>query len=87
MQTTAHTICWTLFLVATHPDVESCVLAELADLGLLATAEQPTPQDLKWEHLAQVRELVATRSTILLRQHGKSHTIMACIEQPPQSRL
>lgn len=53
-QTTAHTICWTLFLVATHPEVESSVMKELNSLGLLATQDCPTPQRMEWEHLAQV---------------------------------
>jgi cytochrome P450 len=53
-ETTAHTICWTLFLLATHPDAEAKLCAELATLGLLATPEKPVPNPLQWEHLAQV---------------------------------
>ncbi|WIA28825.1 hypothetical protein OEZ86_011354 [Tetradesmus obliquus] len=58
-ETTAHTICWTLLLVATHPAVEAALLAELAGLGLAASPEAPQPGQIKWEHLAQLRYLSA----------------------------
>lgn len=54
-ETTAHTICWALLLIATHPEVEARVLAELAALGLAASPDKPQPGTMKWEHLAQVR--------------------------------
>jgi hypothetical protein len=54
-QTTAHTICWTLFLLATHPEAESKLCAELDSLGLLATPDRPRPAPMQWEQLAQVR--------------------------------
>jgi hypothetical protein len=53
-ETTAHTICWTLLLVASHPAVEARLLAELAGLGLAASPEHPRPGQMQWEHLAQV---------------------------------
>eukprot|EP00775_Hariotina_reticulata_P003654 gene3654-3915_t len=58
-ETTAHTICWTLFLLATHPDVEAKLCAELATLGLMATPDKPQPDPLQWEHLAQLKYLAA----------------------------
>ncbi|KAF6260940.1 cytochrome P450 [Scenedesmus sp. NREL 46B-D3] len=58
-ETTAHTICWTLLLVASHPAVEARLLGELASLGLSAAPQQPQPAQLKWEHLAQLRYLSA----------------------------
>lgn len=54
LQTTAHTISWTLFLLATHPEAEARLCAELNSLGLLAKPGKPAPTALQWEHLAQV---------------------------------
>jgi cytochrome P450 len=54
LQTTAHTICWTLFLLATHPEAEARLCAELDSLGLLASPGKPRPAALQWEHLSQV---------------------------------
>ena len=39
IDTTAHTMAWTLYLLAQHPEAEAQVCAELDALGLLATAE------------------------------------------------
>ncbi|KAF8072732.1 Cyp3a9 [Scenedesmus sp. PABB004] len=58
-ETTAHTICWTLALVATTPGVEARVAAELGALGLLASPERPRPPPLAWEQLSQLRYLSA----------------------------
>jgi cytochrome P450 len=54
LQTTAHTVCWTLFLLATHPEAEARLCAELDSLGLLASPNKPRPALLQWEHLSQV---------------------------------
>lgn len=54
LQTTAHTICWTLFLLATHPEAEARLCAELDSLGLLASPDKPHPAPMQWEHLSQV---------------------------------
>lgn len=53
-ETTAHTICWALSLLSTHPEAEARLCAELDSLGLLVTPERPTPAPLQWEHLGQV---------------------------------
>lgn len=53
-ETTAHSIAWALFLVATHPQVEQALTDELAAAGLLATAEAPKPRALAWDDLTQV---------------------------------
>jgi hypothetical protein len=58
-ETTAHTICWTLFLLATHPEAEQRLCEELDALGLLASPERPQPGALQWEHLSQLKYLSA----------------------------
>lgn len=58
-ETTAHTICWTLFLLATHPEAEAALCAELDGLGLLASPDRPQPAPLQWEHLSQLKYLSA----------------------------
>jgi cytochrome P450 len=39
MDTSAHTMAWTLYLLAQHPGVERQLCAELEPLGLLATPQ------------------------------------------------
>jgi hypothetical protein len=88
-QTTAHTICWTLFLLATHPEAEARLCAELDSLGLLATPDRPRPAAMQWEQLAQVggREgaafkiranLAETQGQMLVGSTGKGWWCLAC---------
>ncbi|KAL4859962.1 Cytochrome P450 4V2 [Chlorella vulgaris] len=44
MDTTAHTIAWTLYLLAQHPEAEEQLCRELDELGLLATPQCPKPR-------------------------------------------
>ncbi len=39
-ETTAHSLSWTLALLAAHPEAEAVVVEELRSRGLLATPEQ-----------------------------------------------
>ncbi|KAK9812852.1 hypothetical protein WJX72_004712 [[Myrmecia] bisecta] len=52
-ETTAHTLSFTLFCIATNPAVKAGVLAELDKLGLVARARQPA-RELKWDDLAKM---------------------------------
>ena len=56
-ETTGHTMAWTLYLLAEHPEAEAKVAAELDALGLLATPARPRPRPLEYEDLAQLRYL------------------------------
>ena len=58
-ETTAHTICWTLFLLATHPEVETKLLQELEGLGLAASPSNPKPRAMIWEDLSNLKYLSA----------------------------
>ena len=70
--TTAHTMTWTLYLVAQHPEVEARLCAELDALGLLATPQVraglcvrcPAPCHSWSSNAAAPR--VATRHVLLL---------------------
>lgn len=53
-ETTAHSISWTLLLIATHPHVEQQLMQELAAHGLLVTADRPQAEELRWETLSKV---------------------------------
>ena len=46
-ETTAHTLAFTIFCIATNPAAEASVVAELQGLGLLATSSQPNPRQLQ----------------------------------------
>lgn len=48
---------WLIFQVSQHPDVAAKIRQELADLGLLATPEQPQPRQLEWADLAKLQYL------------------------------
>ncbi|EFN57493.1 hypothetical protein CHLNCDRAFT_34731 [Chlorella variabilis] len=57
--TTAHTMTWTLYLVAQHPEVEARLCAELDALGLLATPQRPEPRMVEVEDLSRLVYLAA----------------------------
>ena len=50
-ETTAHTLAFTIFCIATNPAAEPSVVAELQGLGLLATSSQPIPRQLQHNDL------------------------------------
>lgn len=52
MDTTAHTMAWTLYLLSQHPEADARVAAELDSAGLLATPKQPCPRTLEWADLS-----------------------------------
>jgi hypothetical protein len=54
-ETTAHTLAWSLFLVASHPVVASRLAAELDQQGLLVTAARPQPRQLTYHDLSELR--------------------------------
>eukprot|EP00877_Chromochloris_zofingiensis_P015021 jgi/Chrzof1/9773/Cz04g15080.t1 len=54
-ETTAHSISWTLLLIATHPHVEQQLMQELAAHGLLVTADRPQAEELRWETLSKLK--------------------------------
>lgn len=51
--------CTCRFFIATHPEVEASITAELAARGLLVTPEQPHPRDLAFDDLSELRYLGA----------------------------
>lgn len=57
--TSGHTMAWTLFFIATHPEVEANITAELAARGLLVTPKQPQPRDIAFDDLSELRYLGA----------------------------
>ncbi|PRW50749.1 cytochrome P450 [Chlorella sorokiniana] len=59
MDTTAHTMAFTLYLIARHPDVDSKLCAELEAAGLLATPQAPQPRQVAWEDLSRLPYLTA----------------------------
>lgn len=50
-ETTAHTLAFTLFCLATNPEAEAAVITELRELGLLARSESPIAHSLRHEDL------------------------------------
>uniref|UniRef100_A0A7S0WZP2 Cytochrome P450 n=1 Tax=Chlamydomonas leiostraca TaxID=1034604 RepID=A0A7S0WZP2_9CHLO len=58
-ETTAHTIAWALFLLATHPEEQDALAGELATHGLLATRDAPSPRPMAWPDLGGLRRLDA----------------------------
>ena len=50
-ETTAHTLAFTLFCIATHPEVEATILAELQSLGLAAKQGAPQARPLEYDDL------------------------------------
>ncbi|KAI3424890.1 hypothetical protein D9Q98_008274 [Chlorella vulgaris] len=56
-ETTGHTMSWTLFLLAQHPEAEAKVCAELDALGLLVTPSRPHPRRLEYKDLSRLRYL------------------------------
>ncbi|KAI8477170.1 MAG: cytochrome P450 [Monoraphidium minutum] len=56
-ETTAHSLTWALFLIATHPAVEAALLEELGDLAAGPGRTQPRP--LAWGDLGRLRRLSA----------------------------
>ncbi|KAK9816727.1 hypothetical protein WJX72_004273 [[Myrmecia] bisecta] len=58
-ETTGHTAAWILYLVSQHPDEEAKIVAELQQLGLLATSKDPAPREVVYGDLAQLTYLNA----------------------------
>eukprot|EP00891_Asterochloris_glomerata_P001568 jgi/Astpho2/1568/Aster-x1016 len=56
-ETSGNASSWLIFQVSQHPDVAAKIRQELADLGLLATPEQPQPRQLEWADLAKLQYL------------------------------
>ncbi|KAI3438694.1 hypothetical protein D9Q98_001114 [Chlorella vulgaris] len=59
MDTTAHTIAWTLYLLAQHPEAEEQLCRELDELGLLATPQCPKPRMVVQSDLSKLVYLSA----------------------------
>eukprot|EP00884_Botryococcus_braunii_P015153 jgi/Botrbrau1/23639/Bobra.55_2s0026.1 len=59
MDTTGHTVAWTLYLLSQHPDKEAKVLEELDSLGLLVTKDRPKPRPLEYADFSQIPYLAA----------------------------
>ncbi|KAK9837127.1 hypothetical protein WJX81_004899 [Elliptochloris bilobata] len=57
METTGHTISWTLYLVSQHPAVEARLAAELDAAGLLLTRARPRPRALAHADLGRLTYL------------------------------
>ena len=57
--TTGHTGTWALYLLSQHRDVEARVLAELQEVGVMASATNPTPRPLEYSDLAKLPYLQA----------------------------
>jgi fatty acid synthase len=54
-----HTTSWTLFNIATCPEVQEKIAEELDSLGLLATPERPTPREVTLDDLKAMPYLSA----------------------------
>ena len=52
--TSAHTIAFTCGLIATHPEAEAKIAAELDALGLLVTPERQTPRQISQDDLTRL---------------------------------
>eukprot|EP00884_Botryococcus_braunii_P015488 jgi/Botrbrau1/2622/Bobra.145_1s0040.1 len=52
--TTGHTVAWTLYHLIQNPEVLGKVEKELDDLGLLVTAERPSPRPLEYTDLSKL---------------------------------
>lgn len=59
LETTAHSLAWTLYCVSQHKEVEEKIVAELGSLGLLATPGNPFPRKVEWEDLSKMPYLDA----------------------------
>jgi cytochrome P450 len=58
-ETTSMGLTWTLGALACHPDVVRELESELASVGLLASAENPAPQQFSWQLLGKLSYLQA----------------------------
>ena len=47
------------YTVSQHPKVEAKIVAELQQLGLMPTAEQPEPRDLQYADMSELTYLQA----------------------------
>ncbi|KAL4444155.1 hypothetical protein ABPG75_011892 [Micractinium tetrahymenae] len=82
MDTTAHTMAWTLYLVAQHPEVEQKLCAELDTLGLLAMEQRPEPRRVEWEDCGKLPYLSATIKVCFVSLAARSDraTASSCIK-------
>ena len=51
--------CVCRYLISQHPEVENKILAELADLQLLKTAQNPKPREMTYADLSKLTYLNA----------------------------
>ena len=58
LETTAHSLSYTLYCIATHPEVQAEILQELIQIKLIPKTG-PRPSQLKHHHLTQLRYLDA----------------------------
>eukprot|EP00884_Botryococcus_braunii_P009649 jgi/Botrbrau1/18686/Bobra.0386s0014.1 len=72
--TTGHTMAWCLFAIASRPQVEARITAELASLGLLAQPSKPDPSQLTLDHLNQLPYLQA-----VIKETMRYHTIVPTV--------
>ncbi len=56
-ETSTTSIGWVLYSIATHPEVQRKIAAELQQHGLLASHAVPAPRSLEWEDLAKLEYL------------------------------
>ena len=56
-ETTAHTLSFTLFCIASHPDVQKKIADELQALGLLPSVGHRSARDLQYDDLHQLTYL------------------------------
>lgn len=56
-ETTAHTLSFTVFCIASHPDVQQKIAVELQALGLLPCAGKSPAKDLQYDDLHQLTYL------------------------------
>ncbi|KAK9819257.1 hypothetical protein WJX81_005098 [Elliptochloris bilobata] len=59
LETTGHTIAWTLYLISQHPEAEARVVSELDAAGLLVTGSCPHPRTLTFDDLGNLPYLSA----------------------------
>ncbi|KAK9821507.1 hypothetical protein WJX74_005016 [Apatococcus lobatus] len=56
-ETSTTAISWALYCIATHPDVQQKVAAELQQHRLLASPTEPNPRALEWDDLGKLEYL------------------------------
>lgn len=58
-ETTGHTTSWTLFNIASVPEVQEKIATELDAAGLLVRPDRPAPREFQWEDLKSLPYLTA----------------------------